>query len=543
MSNENKEKNFPETPENNQDNNEGKWEWDASVPETQTDDITIEDLGVTTEAAPEQVAEAEAPAEDSTETAADVQEDPTEEEEKDPNDDGLCIVCGKPRKDSPSDLYCPVCRKKYLKTSYGVSHIILAVVMMLFASFSYFVCVPTVKQAVQIAKAESYMAEKRYNDAVNACMEISSENETLNNGFNAVLASFNKNHKSKLFFVDGNRSVRVLISAYADTISFDEDQMSTFVRFVDGSLSKNALKKSSNANIKKVYDFCKEVVAYSNSIANDWSKFFYTDKNDSKQKIKYNEAISFLENSKNDTVAQKCVNEYYKAIAGFYAQKAPEVIYGNFDKACEYAGDLDYFFMADYLYIAWSNEDYDRSIKLAEALFEKNINNTDAYYYAIKANLLQGDFDAADERCELMKDANSDGVEYYSIKAEILRRKGQFDESVGICKEGIKLSADAELYRQQAISYMLLDDKDAAIEAIRQAYEICLQNAYSGTEISLEVINTVALIGGICGEKDLYDDSCSILEQSSMALEEKVQNCIKGEITFEEIFMEGTGDV
>lgn len=548
MSNENKEKNFPETTQDSQDNTEGTWEWDAAVPETQTDDITIEDLGVTAEEASEQ----EEPVEETTEEAA--EEKPAEEaeeenkvdeeaEERDPNDDGLCIVCGKPRKDSPSDLYCPVCRKKYLKTSYGFSHIVLAIVMMLFASFSYFVCTPTIKQAIQVAKAESYVSEKRYNDAVNACMEISTENETLNNGFNAVLSSLNKNHKSKLFFVDGNRSVKVLISAYADTIAFDEDQMSTFVKFVDGSISEKALKKSSNANIKKVYDFCKDVEKYARSIAEEWSGFFYTDKNDSKQKIKYNEAVKFLDGSKNETVAQICVNEYYKAIAGFYDQKDPAVIYASFDKACEAAGDLNYFFMPDYLYIAWSNEDYDKCIEIAEALFEKNINNTDAFYYAIKANILQGDFDAADERCELMRKENPDGAEYYSIKAELLRRKGQHNEAIDICKEGIKLSADAELYRQQAIAYMLTDNKDAALEAARQSYDICLQNAYSGTEISLEVINTVALIGGLCGDTELYDESCAIVEQSSMTLEKKVQDCIKGEITFEEIFMEGTGDV
>lgn len=534
MSNENKEKDFPETTDGNQDNKEGKWEWDAAVPETQTDDITIEDLGATTGAVEEEEVQTEVQAEGSAEEA---------EAESESDDDGLCIVCGKPRKDSPSDLYCPVCRKKYLKTSYGFSHIVLAVVMMLFASFGYFVCAPTVKQAVQLSKAESYAEEKRYNDAVNTCMEISSENETLNSGFNAVLSTLNKNHKSKTFFVDGSRSMKVIIAAYADTIAFDEDQINTFIKYVDGMIGEKDLNKPANANIKKVYDFCKEVQEYEKSIAQDWSKFFYTDSNDSKQKVKYDEAVAYLNNGKNDTVAQRCVNEYYKAIAAFYAEKKEDVIYANFDKACENAGDLSYFFLPDYLYMAWTNDDYERCITIAEALFEKNVNNTDAYYYAIKANILQGDFAAADERCEIMRKENPDGVDYYSIKAEILRRNGKFDESVEICKEGIKLSADAELYRQQAVSYMLADNKDAALEAIKLSYDICLQNAYSGTEISLEVINTVALISCICGDTELYDDCCALVEQSSMTLEEKVQNCIKGEITFEEVFMEGTGDV
>lgn len=540
MSKENKENKFPETAEENQDSTEGKWDWDAEVPETQTDNITVEDLGINL---PQEEDGSEDDDDNDNEDEDDASEDESEDNDEDDGDDGCCIVCGKLRKDSPSDLYCSVCRKKYLKTSYGFTHILLAAVMIIFASFSYFVCIPTVKQAVQVIKAESYLSDKRYNNAVELCMEIDEENETLNAGFNAVIAAFNETHKAKDFFVTGNRPIKVIITAYADTMAADDSQISTFIQFVDGTIGEKELEKSSNANIKKVYDFCKEVQAYTRSISEKWVSFFYTEGDSTEQKIKYDEAITFLNSCQNDTTAKKCMNEYYKAIAGFYANKEPETIYASFEKICEYAGDLDYIFMQDYLYIAWINEDYERSIRLAEALFEKNINNTDAFYYAIKANILQGDFEAADQRCELMKEENPDGIEYYATKAEILRRMNKFAESVEICKEGIKLSADAETYRQQAISYMLLDDKTAALEAAKQSYDVCLQNAYSGTEISLEVINTVALIGYICEDTELYDEACAILEQSNMTLESKVQNCIKGEITFEEIFMEGTGDV
>ena len=90
---------------------------------------------------------------------------------------------------------------------------------------------------------------------------------------------------------------------------------------------------------------------------------------------------------------------------------------------------------------------------------------------------------------------------------------------------------------------MLLEDRESALEASKQAYEITLQNAYSGTQVSLEVLNTSALIACIGGDNDTYEGIVSIFEQQNMALEESIQNCIKGEITFEELFMEGTGDI
>ena len=44
MSDENKEKIIPETPEDEKEKVEGDWKWDAAVPETKTDDITLDDL-------------------------------------------------------------------------------------------------------------------------------------------------------------------------------------------------------------------------------------------------------------------------------------------------------------------------------------------------------------------------------------------------------------------------------------------------------------------------------------------------------------------
>ena len=70
------------------------WDWDAAVPQTDTSNITLDDLQETEEKVVEQ------PAEES-------EGNETEKEEEvpasKPDDDGLCIVCGKERGNSPSD--------------------------------------------------------------------------------------------------------------------------------------------------------------------------------------------------------------------------------------------------------------------------------------------------------------------------------------------------------------------------------------------------------------------------------------------------------
>lgn len=545
MSDENKEKSFPEgtaeekeldTVPEAQAGSDGEWQWDAAVPETQTDDITVDALRVAT---------AEEEKEEETEVSQEDEEveDEQEEASADPDDDGLCIVCGNPRGKSPSDLYCESCRKKFLRTNYGAGHIILAFVMVLVAAASYFICFSTCGISARLLEAERCISEKRYNDAVNECSAISSDVSNLNTGVNAVFATFNKNHTEKPFFVDGDRVLKIVLEAYADTMAVDANQVSTFLQYVENIIGVEELDKPSNAKIKKVYDFCKEVTDYQMMISEDWSSYFDTDEETTEMTVKYDEALKFIDSCENDTLAKQCINEYYRAIAAFYAKKDKAVVFDSFDKVCELAGDLDYVFMQDYLYMAWTYKDNAKIVELSEALFERNINDTNSYYYAIKADIDSGNFESADERCEKMRKYNPEGLDYYSIKAEILRRMGKFQEVVDICKEGIAAGTDAEIYRQQAIAYMLLDDTQSALEASKQSYDITLQGVYSNSQVSLEVINTAALIACIGGDNETYESIVSLLEQQQLSLEESVQKCIKGEMTFEEIFMEGTGDI
>lgn len=546
MSNENKEKSFPEgtaeekeldTVPETQTSSDGEWQWDAAVPETQTENITVEEL-ITADAAPE--AAEETAVEEAVEETV---EEPEEAEPADPNDDGLCVVCGKHRNNSPSDLYCNDCRRKFLRTNYGLGHIVLAFVMVFVAAVGYFVCASTISLSSHIIKAESYLEAKRYDDAVDECGAISEEVDTINTGINAVFTGINKNHTAKDVFADGNRSLRLVLSAYADTLTIGESQRTTFLQYVENVIGLKNLEKKENADIKKVYDFCKAVTDHASVASPKWQEFIYTDEKTSEVKIKYDEAMAYIDSLENETPAQVSMNEYHRFMTAYYAKKSKPEIAGYFEKAYQAAGEFRYMYHQSYMALLWEHKDYEKLIEVSEEAVERNVNDTTAYYYAIKSCIIGGNFDEADTRCEDMFKRNPDGLDYYGVKAEILRRQGKFDECVEICKKGIALGTDAEIYRQQAIAYMLLDDKEAALEASKQAYDISLQNAYSGSQVSLEVLNTAALIACICEDNETYEEIVAIFEQQSLTLEESVQNCIKGEVTFEDLFMEGQGDI
>ena len=223
------------------------------------------------------------------------------------------------------------------------------------------------------------------------------------------------------------------------------------------------------------------------------------------------------------------------------SEKDADVILGFLGDAYEVSGEYKYLYSEVYLAMAWENKAYDTVLSVADDAIKFNKNDASAYYYTVRVYIEKGDLDTADKMCEELREANPDGLDYYSTKAELLRRRNKLEDAIEICRKGIVAGSDAEIYRQQAIAYLLLSDKENALEAITQSYEIAMQNNSNG--ISLEELNTVALICFICGDTDTYDEIVAMFEQYGESLNEKTQKCIKGDITFEDIFMKGSGEI
>lgn len=556
MSDENMEKNLSEElndeeiiPETEVPS-DGDWQWDAAVPETQTSNISFDDLMIQSEELKDN-SKKEEPAETVDDIAVTTEEAEEESEEKE-EDDGLCIVCGSKRHDSPSDLYCNECREKFLRTDYGVGHIILAFVMVIVAAIGYFVCASTVSVASKISSVESYIAEKRYNDAVNTCSEITEDVDTINSGVNAVFTSVNQNFSAIDWFNEGEKTTLLILNSYADVVTTNNNQHEYFVQSVeeaftdkDSNFDYSKLEKKGYEKVKKVYDFCKAITEASSSYIEGLQEFV-SYKDDNSITMDYDKSMKYVEGLDAKTQAEKCMADYCRFLAAFYAEKDMDTIAGIFDSLFENAGEFDYIFSQTYMDVCYQKEDYTRLTAATEKAVARNVNDSNAYYYQIQAYTFSGDFDSADKACETMKKNNPDGTDYYSLKANVLRRQGKFEEAVKLCTEGIKKGQDAEIYRQQAIAYMLLDNQEDALEAAKQAYDLELQALYAGSSdsyVSLEILNTAALIAQLCGDSETYDAISQLFEEQSVAFEQSVLDCIKGDITFEEIFMEGKGEV
>jgi tetratricopeptide (TPR) repeat protein len=545
----NKEKSSPEDKQdedsetkgaglNNSDEQGDDWKWDADVPITAVEGLDVDEL----------LSDAETIAKekdkDNKKEESQKENDPEEETEPEENKKSdVCIVCGKKLGKSPSDLYCMECRAKFLRTNYGAGHIILAFVMVLVAAIGYFVCVSTCDISNQLVKAQSYVNDRQYNNAVNECSKITTTVSTVNSGVNAVFKGINSNFTSKDWFSEGTRATLLVLNAYTDTISVNSDECDTFISAVDSTFNNNkGLNISRYPRIKNCYAFCKDVNSVTTEVTDKLNTYLSGD-GTANYVIPYDETISYLESVATTNDYQKSMIYYYESITAYYAKKDNATILGLYKKAYDTAGDYNYTFVPSYIGLAWQLKEYDTLLSFTDAAIARNANDTTSYYYAVKTYIVKNDFDKANELCETMKANNPDGIDYYSIKAEVLRREGKYDDAVQICKDGLKVGTDAEIYRQQAIAYMLLDDKDSALDAIKESYSTTLKNASSNSSVSMEVMNTSALITFLCNDTETYNEITSMFKEQSVDLYDSVTKCINGDITFEEIFTEGTGDV
>lgn len=563
MSDENKEKILPEEPEEavkeTESNLGDDWTWDAAVPETETDNITFEDLTLSAE---KQVAAVEEKAEVAEETDTEASEDTAEavnesEEEKEAediggdDDDGCCIVCGKKRDPELSDLYCKECYEKFLRTDYGVGHILLAFVMVFAAVIGYFVCASTIPLVPNIFKAQDLVAEKRYEEAMDLCYEISDDADVVNSGINAVFSSIGKGNYTEKTWIDmGQKAAVLTLESYASAMTAMDQNFNAFVEssFTDisGNFDRDKLNGKKYEKIRKAYDFNKELIDFNTQYGSEFYQYFTYDDN-SEVVVDRENAVKYIEKLSEKTQAEKCMKDYYRVSIEFYTKDSDEALFNNLDMLMEDAGEFSYMFLSPYMQTASDAKDYDRMIKAAKTGIEINVNDVYSYSCLVDAYLLKGDIASADQYCEELKKNSPDAVEYYALKAEIFRRQNKLADAVTICTKGLAIEDNPEIYRQQAIAYMLLENKTKAAEAAKQSYQIAIMNVNSGYEESLpiDVFNTTALITFLCnGEEDeTYKEIQGICEEQGITLEEEVLSCIKGDIEFSNIFMEGDFDL
>lgn len=146
-----------------------------------------------------------------------------------------------------------------------------------------------------------------------------------------------------------------------------------------------------------------------------------------------------------------------------------------------------------------------------------------------------GDYEQAFALCdEILKD-NLDDATAYATRAALYRRQQNYDAALAEISTGLEISADnPELLRQRAIVYLLQGDTVNALADAEAAF---------GSSATVSTTNVLAVVYQATGDTANVEETVAFLESYGTQLSDRAQSYIDGQITLEQLFLEGSADV
>lgn len=158
-------------------------------------------------------------------------------------------------------------------------------------------------------------------------------------------------------------------------------------------------------------------------------------------------------------------------------------------------------------------------------------------YYPELAKCLgqAGEYDAAFKLCDEILQDNKDDPSAYAAKASLYRRQQNYTAALDEIAKGLEVSAsNPELIRQRAIVHLLQGDTANAKTDAETAFN---------TSATVSTTNTLAVVCHAIGDTAGYNEAVDFLESYSTQLSDRTQAYVDGELTLEQLFLEGSADV
>ena len=186
--------------------------------------------------------------------------------------------------------------------------------------------------------------------------------------------------------------------------------------------------------------------------------------------------------------------------------------------------------------LAYSAGKYEDSYKYMNVVYELKPSHLWLYAYELGITELQkGDAEKAEMFAKALYNSNIELPDAYVLYSSIERMTGNTKKAIEWADKGIKVIPDnAELYRMKAMALVAKGDYKEAKKVIDETLE---KQQYSYLYmVSLIIENEL-------GNKDEVKDIKEIMKEEGLDIPERTKNYLKGKISAEEMFTEGTGDV
>lgn len=148
----------------------------------------------------------------------------------------------------------------------------------------------------------------------------------------------------------------------------------------------------------------------------------------------------------------------------------------------------------------------------------------------------------------IIKENSEDGTAYvYLANAYRFSETPDTEKMLNLAQQGFTAQgtygfASSDLYRIQAVAYLLDGDNDKAYEAATNMYSVVTQNSYSVTNL-FPCLYTYALTCSLTGNDDGYNDIVDLLKTNGYDMSQQVISAINGDITVKELLTDSEGDL
>jgi tetratricopeptide (TPR) repeat protein len=186
-----------------------------------------------------------------------------------------------------------------------------------------------------------------------------------------------------------------------------------------------------------------------------------------------------------------------------------------------------------YTYTAGHHEESYEYMKMVEELKPEYL-----WLYAYEMGVVEaqtGNLKDAEKLADKLYNMNKETSGAYCLYSSIERLKGNYDKAVEWADEGIEnCPADTELLRNKAMALVCDGDAKTAKKVIDEA---------KGYEENGLLYMVSVVIENELGNKDEVKELVTYIEENGVSVTDKVNDYLKGKITVEELFAEGSGDI
>lgn len=409
----------------------------------------------------------------------------------------LCKCCGEQRRDKKYGEkyeYCQACREAMRSYPLSISGIITLAAMVFIAVVSIFSFVADFNIYNTVRQGDKYLSEnKKYSalDSYEGAISAFSDKDVL---------------AEKLYF----KSVGILYETMPDG-AYSMSDIASKIETVLGKFEAQIPLYGTYVDMHHEMQVVSGTLNEFYTLLND-EKYSEYDLKDNKEQ--YEKVMTDIGSIIDKQITVTSVDKKTSQIV-----PASEVIV----RYCQYM-------------FAYANGYYADSYQYMNKVCELEPSYLWLYAYELgMAELQSGNTEKAQSLATALYESNSELSDAYVLQSVIYRMSGKIDKAIEWADTGISSSSEnTELYRIKAMAYAAKGDFETAKEIIDESLEMDNYGLLTMTAIVVE---------NELGNKDRVKELKAVMKENDVEISERTKKYLKGEISAQDMFTKGTGDV